>query len=93
MRQSARLLISGGLLLAVSLAVGLVLVTRTRVNRYACLDSLRHPAPCHPPTSLPYFLQGFILLVVGSFVGLVLLAFGVRRWAQTRAPRDYADAN
>jgi hypothetical protein len=82
MRQSTRLLISGALVLVVSLTVGLVLATHTKADTFGC-SPVR--GPCDPRMTLPYVWPGFVLVVAGSFAGLLLLAFGVRRWAQVRA--------
>jgi hypothetical protein len=85
MKQSTRLLISAGLALVVSLTIGMVLATRTTADMSGC--SLVR-GRCDPRMTLPYFWPGSTLLVAGSFVGLVLLAFGVRQWAQLRASRS-----
>ena len=82
--RSARLLVSGSAVLIVSLAFGLLLVTHTRADTFGC-SPVR--GPCDPRMTLPYVWPGFILLVAGSLAGLVLLAFGVRRWARLRAQK------
>ena len=71
-------------MLVVSFTIGLVLATHTKADASGC-SPVR--GPCDPRMTLPYFWPGFILLLGGSFAGLVLLAFGIRRWLQIHAPR------
>ena len=82
MSRGFRLSIAGGLMLVVSLTVGLGLASYTRADTSGCLHVR---GPCDPRITAPYVWPGLIVVAAGSFVGLVLLAFGIRRWAQVRA--------
>lgn len=87
MRQRVgSLLGGGGSLLAVALGVGIYLMTRARgAICFSTVNGNTLRFGCGPGLSLPYFWYGFVLLVAGGFLALVLLAIGVHRWAQGRS--------